>query len=194
MPKKYGFFLKQCKVCDKDVAWSVKKCPHCGVKNPTVTWKQTAAVWLLVLLVLSYFSQSSEKNQKKELPSTITSASSSFVPPSETPSTRDSAISETKSPLSPVEEYGMGMGQAYCERAIRQRLVAPGTVNFPLLDTASGTTRDENIVTVQSHFKTQNLYGTMVQSNYTCIVKFIDQAGENVELLDLIFSNPSVLK
>lgn len=52
MSKKRSFFLKQCKVCDKDVAWSVKKCPHCGVKNPTVTLKQQLVTWVLLLLVI----------------------------------------------------------------------------------------------------------------------------------------------
>ncbi|KZQ99270.1 hypothetical protein A3N66_07370 [Enterobacter hormaechei subsp. steigerwaltii] len=44
--------LTKCKECKKEVSASAKTCPHCGVKNPGVTAKQTLG-GCLVLIVLA---------------------------------------------------------------------------------------------------------------------------------------------
>lgn len=44
--------LTKCKECKKEVSTAAKTCPHCGVKNPGVTAKQTLD-GCLVLIVLA---------------------------------------------------------------------------------------------------------------------------------------------
>ncbi|ELW9535366.1 zinc ribbon domain-containing protein [Enterobacter roggenkampii] len=44
--------LTKCKECKKEVSASAKTCPHCGVKNPGVTAKQTLG-GCLILIVLA---------------------------------------------------------------------------------------------------------------------------------------------
>jgi hypothetical protein len=63
---KRSLFLKHCKTCKKDVAWSVKSCPHCGVKNPTVGWKQNLAAFILVMVAVGLFLPDSKKEEKPE--------------------------------------------------------------------------------------------------------------------------------
>lgn len=66
MTEKRSLFLKHCKICKKDVAWSVKSCPHCGVKNPTVGWKQNLAAFVLVMLAIGLLLPDSKKEEKPE--------------------------------------------------------------------------------------------------------------------------------
>lgn len=42
--------LKPCKECKQEVSTSAKTCPHCGVKNPTVTAKQQFVMVLGLLI------------------------------------------------------------------------------------------------------------------------------------------------
>ena len=44
--------LQQCKECGNEVSTKAKKCPHCGVRNPTVTAKQAWAGFLVFLLLV----------------------------------------------------------------------------------------------------------------------------------------------
>jgi DNA-directed RNA polymerase subunit RPC12/RpoP len=49
--------LTKCKECGKEVSSSAKKCPHCGVKNLSVTGRQQAIGCLvfIVLVLVCYF-------------------------------------------------------------------------------------------------------------------------------------------
>lgn len=66
MTEKRSLFLKHCKVCKKDVAWSVKSCPHCGVKNPTTTWKHNIVAFILVMLIVGLLLPDSKNEEKSE--------------------------------------------------------------------------------------------------------------------------------
>ena len=45
--------IKQCKVCEKDIATSAKVCPYCGAKNKKPIYKRWWLILLVVLIVLS---------------------------------------------------------------------------------------------------------------------------------------------
>ncbi len=66
MTEKRSLFLKNCKVCKKDVAFTTKACPHCGVKNPTTTWKHNIAAFILVMLIVGLLIPDSKKEEKPE--------------------------------------------------------------------------------------------------------------------------------
>lgn len=60
--------LKACKECKKDVSTGARTCPHCGVKNPTLT---TREMWLgmtglILLLVVVYFIFSDDKSESQQ--------------------------------------------------------------------------------------------------------------------------------
>lgn len=62
--------LTKCKECKKDVATSAKACPHCGVKNPGIGFKQNLG-GCLILIVLSvaigaYMSSGDDKPKETE--------------------------------------------------------------------------------------------------------------------------------
>jgi hypothetical protein len=44
--------LKPCKECKTEVSSSAKKCPHCGVDNPTLTNRQALGGCLVLLLII----------------------------------------------------------------------------------------------------------------------------------------------
>ena len=67
MEKKLNRRLQSCKVCKQDVASSAKTCPHCGVKNPTTTWKHGVVGLLLVCLILGYCTHRSPHSDENAL-------------------------------------------------------------------------------------------------------------------------------
>lgn len=88
MTEKRSLFLKHCKVCKKDVAWSVKSCPHCGVKNPTVGWKQNLAAFVLVMLAVGLLLPDSRKEEKPATQAEQPAAPAQINPPTDSAETK----------------------------------------------------------------------------------------------------------
>lgn len=58
--------IVKCKECKRDVSNSAKTCPHCGVKNPAVTPKQTFMAFLVLFAVVLGVSQCSDDENTAE--------------------------------------------------------------------------------------------------------------------------------
>ncbi len=60
--------LTKCKECKKEVSTTAKTCPHCGVKNPGMTTKQTLGGCLVLILLavgFGYYMASGDDDQAK---------------------------------------------------------------------------------------------------------------------------------
>lgn len=70
--------LKECKECKKEVSSTAKTCPHCGVKNPTVTGKDTAKGCLgliIAVIIIATIIGSCSENSQNSLSQTTYSSS-----------------------------------------------------------------------------------------------------------------------
>ena len=48
--------LAKCKECEKEVSTTAKVCPHCGIKNPTITTKDTViGTFILIAIVFTLY-------------------------------------------------------------------------------------------------------------------------------------------
>ncbi|ELY4778454.1 hypothetical protein SM077_000237 [Cronobacter sakazakii] len=68
--------LTKCKECKKEVSTSAKTCPHCGVKNPGVTAKQTLGGFIVLAVIIGAIwlfvggDDKEESNQQQPHPAT----------------------------------------------------------------------------------------------------------------------------
>lgn len=59
--------LKPCKECKKEVSTSAKTCPHCGVKNPGVSTKDSLiGLGVLVLIVVVVVASCGDSDKEKQ--------------------------------------------------------------------------------------------------------------------------------
>jgi hypothetical protein len=86
-----SIYLKSCKVCRHDVATSAKICPHCGVKNPATTWKDTLLGLICVLALLAYCTHKSDPRK-----SDSGLSSNGKIEASDVAKTQEDAVTATK--------------------------------------------------------------------------------------------------
>jgi hypothetical protein len=78
------------------------------------------------------------------------------------------------------------MAGIHCRDFVKQRLKSPSTADFPYLGTP--TWKTGNTYAVKSYVDSQNSFGVMVRSNWTCKIKYVTgdkYDRSNWQLIDL---------
>lgn len=79
--KKKNTQLRPCKACSKEVAIKARKCPHCGVDNPGITWKDYLLAFGLLLVVAVTISYCVAEPEERPARETETSTIKAEPPP-----------------------------------------------------------------------------------------------------------------
>lgn len=143
--------LTPCKTCKKEVARTAPVCPHCGVKHPGLLPKDYVfgVGGLAVLLLVGYFF---------------------FFKDDADDGGTDSPIYSAVSTSEPTSDEMRRAAHIVCRNFVEQRLKAPSTAEFPLLDYTVRDLSDGYIV--ESYVDAQNSYGAQIRSPYFCTVSF----------------------
>lgn len=78
--------------------------------------------------------------------------------------------------------YDSTSAQVACERFVVERLKAPATAAFQSFDKLSVSGSGTGPWRVSGYVDSQNSFGALLRSNYTCVVEF---SGDNVKLISL---------
>ena len=84
-------FLCSCKSCGQKVSIMAKLCPQCGIKNPSITWKQSLLVWGIAFLSIygafHYKASKEEPSKSTEISQQKVNAENSSVKAEQLPAT-----------------------------------------------------------------------------------------------------------
>ena len=49
--------IVQCRNCKRDIELKIRRCPYCGILNPTVTVKEVITTTLIIIVVMFILTQ-----------------------------------------------------------------------------------------------------------------------------------------
>jgi len=157
--------LKQCKKCGEQVKRTAKKCPHCGVSNPTLTAQDSLRNWLSLVLagvvIAVYFSFAGDGGEG----SREKSANSNNCVSDWRKCNNTSELVENNDQIT--------MAQQRCETAA-DRQANYGEPEFPFIAFSSYLPDEEafekgKVTLLEDQAKFENQYGAMTKVEARCV-------------------------
>ncbi len=141
--------LVACKTCKKEVAQGVRKCPHCGQTNPTISSKQGLfSVVFLVLLVVVLVNACGSSPEE---------------------------IAANKAATAERECSSGSSAKGYAQTYIKKHLKSPASADFPIGGGTLSKVADCQFL-VSSYVDSQNSFGGTIRSNTKVLLNYSSEA------------------
>ena len=141
---------KKCNQCGEEVLKEAKKCKHC--QTDLRSWARRHPIYTLfiVIMVLGIFMSS--------LPGSGTGTNS---------------IDNVKT-TQPTESDYEDAAAICAQGKMKELLKSPSTAKFPWELKATKVSEEDHSYLVENYVDSQNSFGAMIRTNYSCAVKVID--------------------
>lgn len=143
--------LKPCRECGQEVSTQAGTCPKCGSPNPTVS-KSTQ--WIAAALGLAFFG-----GALLWVNSCIDRTMDAVF--------QEATPAEAASAARDREKARISVA---CENAVKAKLRAPSTADFPF-GMSMSVAMNDTAATLQSYVDAQNGYGAQIRTNFVCVAE-----------------------
>ena len=137
--------LVECKTCKKEVANGVRKCPHCGQTNPTISTKQNIFAFIFLVVIAVILLKACE-------------------------STPEEAAAD-KAAAAERECKDSNMAYAMSQQFIKRSLKSPATADFPFQPNQN-IYKGECLHLISSYVDSQNSFGATIRSQTSVSLRF----------------------